>query len=138
MKRRTDYQQLEASSAENRRLLSEEELILDVTIKLCEAIDSQGVARAALAERLGKSPSFVTQILSGGRNLTLRTIADVADALEMKARLVLCDSTAATENHTPLGLIQQLEWSKGEPKHWLAGSDSVPKVGSARMDEVAA
>lgn len=84
MKPRTDYEEFESSSAENRRLLREEELILDVTIALSTAMEKAGVSKSQLAERLGKSAAFVTQILSGGRNLTLRTVADVADALGSK------------------------------------------------------
>lgn len=46
--------------------------------------------KAQLAERLGKSKAYVTQVLSGSRNMTLRTLADFAFALgfrvELKAR----------------------------------------------------
>ncbi len=77
----TDYERFEGASAQNRRLLRQEELILDVTEALCDALESEGVKRTELAQRLGKTKGFVSQLLSGSRNLTLRTIADVADAL---------------------------------------------------------
>lgn len=79
---RTDYRAFEVSSTENRRLLRTEELILEVTEALVAAMAQQKLTKAQLASRLGKSAGFVTQILNGGRNLTLRTIAEVADALK--------------------------------------------------------
>jgi len=87
---RTDYEKFANSSVENRRLLRQEELILDVSVALCDAMDRLSVSRAQLAMRLGKTPAFVTQILSGGRNLTLRTFADVADALNSKVKFEIC------------------------------------------------
>ena len=87
-KARTDYEVFEQSSVTNRRLLREEELILDVTEALSEMLEEEGVAQTILAQRLGKTKGFVSQILAGGRNLTLRTIADIADALGYRIRIV--------------------------------------------------
>jgi transcriptional regulator with XRE-family HTH domain len=66
------------------RLLRQERLILDVTELLTEALGNSGVTRAELARRLGRTPGFVSQVLGGGRNLTLRTIADIAEALALR------------------------------------------------------
>lgn len=66
------------------RLVRQEELILDVTERLTEALEDAGVTKAELAKRLGKSPGFVSQVFGGGRNLTLRTISDIARALSMR------------------------------------------------------
>jgi len=70
--------------AEFKRLVDQEKLILGVTEELATALDERGVSRAELARRLGRTPGFVTQVLGGGRNLTLRTIADFARALDMR------------------------------------------------------
>ena len=86
---RTDYRAFEASSTENRRLLRTEELILEVTEALIAAMAQQKLTKSQLAARLGKSPAFVTQILNGGRNLTLRTIAEVADALRAEIHVAV-------------------------------------------------
>jgi transcriptional regulator with XRE-family HTH domain len=77
----TDFQMFERASPEHRRLIREEQLILEVTEALSEALEREDVTKAELARRLGKSKGFVSQLLAGGRNLTLRTIAGVADAL---------------------------------------------------------
>ena len=66
------------------RLLRQERLILDVTELLAGALDDIGVTRAELARRMDRTPGFVSQVLGGGRNLTLRTIADIAAALSLR------------------------------------------------------
>lgn len=75
------------------RTLRQEELILEVTEALTRALDDSGLRKVDLAERLGKSKGFVSQLLSGGRNLTLRTVSDVALALGLRPRLKLCSES---------------------------------------------
>lgn len=104
---RTDYEQFEASSVENRRLLREEELILETTIALCGAMKRDGVNRAELAERLGRTRGFVSQLLSGGRNLTLRTLADVADALESRVSIEIRPNIATSSEMRWQSFVRQ-------------------------------
>ncbi len=87
------YREFETSSVERRRLLRAEELILEVTEALAEALARENLSKAGLAERLGKSRAFVTQVLAGNRNLTLRTAAEFADALgyRLRVRPVRCE-----------------------------------------------
>src|SRR5687768_1629868 len=87
----TTYQRFESESNAQRRLLRQEELILEVTEALLQAMDKAGVTQAELAQRLGKTRGFISQVLAGGRNLTLRTIADFADALDERVRVQVCD-----------------------------------------------
>ena len=85
------------------RLVRQEELILDVTERLTEALLETRVTKAELARRLGRTPGFVSQVLAGGRNLTLRTIADVAAALSVRPAFKLsseCESVAGTTRWT--------------------------------------
>ena len=49
----------------------------------------RGLTRAELAERLGVSPGRVSQILSGGENLTLRTLAALSTALDARFSIEL-------------------------------------------------
>ena len=72
---------------EFRRLLAQEELILEVTETICNILEKEKISRKELAERLGKSKGFVSQLLNGGRNLTLRTVADILHALGYKVAL---------------------------------------------------
>jgi transcriptional regulator with XRE-family HTH domain len=48
-------------------------------------MESQGVHKAELARRVGKSRAYVTQSLTGQRNMTLGTLASFADALDADA-----------------------------------------------------
>ncbi|RJX29941.1 MAG: XRE family transcriptional regulator [Desulfarculus sp.] len=78
-----------AKDQEYERLLAQEDFIMEVTERVCELMRSKNITRAELANRLGKSKGFVSQLLGGGRNLTLRTLADVLFALEAKPTLFL-------------------------------------------------
>jgi len=78
---KTAYETFEAASTQHRRLLQQEKLILEVTEVLSDALRREGGTKTDLATRLQKSKGFVSQVFAGDRNLTLRTIADVADAL---------------------------------------------------------
>jgi len=69
------------ASENRRRLLAQEKYILDVSEKIWESLERQNISKADLATRLGKSKSHVTQLLNGSRNMTLRTLADIAYAL---------------------------------------------------------
>ena len=82
------------------RLLCQERLILDVTELLAGALEDGGVPRAELARRLGRTPGFVSQLLGGGRNLTLRTIADIAAALCLRPSFKLSSDRKAVSEWT--------------------------------------
>src|SRR4030066_2380077 len=69
------------------RLMAQGDLIMEVTETLCELLEKEKVSRKELAERLGKSKGFVSQLLNGGRNLTLRTVADILHVLGYKVAL---------------------------------------------------
>lgn len=71
------------------RLVRQEEFILEVTERLAEALLEKGVTKAELARRMTRTPAFVSQVFGGGRNLTLRTISDVAAALSLRPVLEL-------------------------------------------------
>ena len=87
------------------RLLRQEEFILDVTETLTQALQESGVTKAELAKRLKRSPGFVSQVFGGGRNLTLRTISDIAAALSLQPSVHLSSSpqvVPATDTHFTL------------------------------------
>jgi len=69
------------------RLVEQESLILEATEMISELIEESGENRKGLAEKLGRTKGFVTQILSGDRNMTLRTLSDFAFALEHRVKM---------------------------------------------------
>lgn len=76
---------------ESQRLLRQEGLILSVTESIWQALTEKEWTKADLAEKLGVSRSHVTQLLSGQRNMTMRTLADIADALDLTAMVCLIE-----------------------------------------------
>ena len=72
---------------EFRRLFAQEDLILEVTETICELLENEKISRKELADRLGKTKGFISQLLNGGRNLTLRTVADILHVLGYKVAL---------------------------------------------------
>lgn len=68
------------------RLFQQERAIFDVTNQLESAMEECGVTRAQLAELLGKSRGWVTQLLDGEANKTIRTIADAFSVLGQEFR----------------------------------------------------
>jgi plasmid maintenance system antidote protein VapI len=69
--------------------VAREDLILEVTERICDYMAKHGLSRADLARRLGKPVDFVTELLGGGRGLTLRAMADVIRVLGAEAELKL-------------------------------------------------
>jgi len=60
---------------------NQERSILETTELICAIMEEKGVSRAELADLLGKSRGYVTQLLDGATNMTLRTISDTFTVL---------------------------------------------------------
>ena len=63
------------------RFYYQEKLILEVTEVISELMKQKKLNKTKLAELLGKSRGYVTQLLDGTANMTLRTISDVCVAM---------------------------------------------------------
>lgn len=61
-----------------------ERLILDATELILRLLERQGITKSQLADRIGKSKGHVSQLLNGERNMTLRTLAEIAHALNQR------------------------------------------------------
>lgn len=69
------------------RLLEQEALIEDAAELVSELMAQSGLTQKELAGRIGKSKGFVSQVLSGRRNMTLRTLSDMVGALGFRVAL---------------------------------------------------
>ncbi len=75
-------EQWEKVSRKNRRELAEETLIVDVSEAIWEALEKERITKSDLAAMLGVSKARITKLLNGSQNMTLRTVADIADAID--------------------------------------------------------
>ncbi len=85
------------------QLVAEEELILHAQMLIQRVLNDREITQKHLAEKLGVGESYVSQMLGGSaRNLTLRTIARVMKALDVKAAIVLDDYAGASLGNAPV------------------------------------
>lgn len=113
----TVAERTEQSPAEYRRLVNQEKFILEVTEALSRAIEESGLTKSEVAKRLGKTKGFVSQLLGGGRNLTLRTVADLSDAIGVCLKVGVekpeVAKTTREQYWTNLSLGTGMRWSAG-------------------------
>ena len=69
--------ELAEADRDERRKLRREQLIRQVTQALVAAMDNAGLTQSQLADRMKRTRGHISQLLSGGRNLTLASIAEV-------------------------------------------------------------
>src|SRR5712671_6941395 len=99
-------------------------LVTQLTNEITFHMRECGITRADLAARMGVSPGRVSQILGGGENLTLRTLAALSTALDARFDIELstlkaedtytsrgtADAEAApADDHRPLSRAKHLE-----------------------------
>ena len=75
------------SSKEFRREVEAEALVMSATESICELLEKNGMSRADLAREIGRTRGYVTQLLSGERNMTLHTLSDLAFACNARVTL---------------------------------------------------
>ncbi len=105
---------------EGYRLYQQERAILEATELICKIMDDAGVSRSQLAERLGKSKGYVTQLLDGHANMTIRTLSDVFTALSRTLHLSDEGQDALQRQPIQVALVVFAAdiGSYGEPPRW--------------------
>lgn len=87
------------SDPKRRRIYEREALAFEASEMISRLMDEQQVSKTDLALLIETSKSHVTQLLSGSRNMTLHTLAELAFALGHKVEI----------GSLPLGGRQALE-----------------------------
>lgn len=82
-------EQLLTQSDEGKKAIRHQTLLVDVSEDIWAEMDRANIGLTELAEKIGTSKSDLSQKLSGRRNVTLRTLSDIADALGFVARVHL-------------------------------------------------
>jgi transcriptional regulator with XRE-family HTH domain len=77
----------------------QERIIFEVTERICELMEAQEVSRAELASRLGTTKGYISQLLDGTANMTLRTLSDVF--LRLGRSIHVDDGPASIEHDSP-------------------------------------
>ena len=90
---------------EFRRLLAMEALVAEASELIARLMAEQKVSKADLARRLNKSRAWVTQLLNGKANMTVRTLAEVVHRLDSQVKLETQSSNCklARSRSDPLG-----------------------------------
>jgi len=68
------------------------ELADDLSDQIYEEMETKGITKAELAKRLGHTRAYVTKVLSGDMNITLKTLAKILHHLEAKAKVKVIDT----------------------------------------------
>ncbi len=96
-----------------------DELLLDVTEQLYVRMTELGLRPTDLAERLGVSRAYVSQLLNGRPNMTMRTLVGVAHVLGQRVHVQLKPRGAVTaEQVTP---DDALPWLRYLPAQQVEG-----------------
>lgn len=109
-----EWSDRQTATPEARREYEQERLVLWTTERISELMEQSGVSRAELARLLGTSRANVTRLLSGERNMTLRTLADLCNALGHRADIRLEPLRHGEYVSTPVQVVRNLRPSIAE------------------------
>lgn len=76
----------EMDRAEGREM-AYERLVFNATEDIFLSLEDAGMTQKDLACKMGKSPSHISQLLDGTRNMTLKTLSDMAYAIGVVAKI---------------------------------------------------
>ena len=116
MKAKTQFEQL-MENPEFRRLYAIEGFVTEATEFIARLMEQQGVSKAELARRLGRSRAYVTRLLNGSANMTIRTLAEVAYALGAEVKLQ-AEPIATAERDAVASRQVQHVWRFGKVAPW--------------------
>lgn len=101
-------------TADGMRLYQQERAILEVTELVCQLMDEQDVSRSELATRLGRTKGYITQLLDGRANMTVRTISDVFTALGRAVHFQEGPLRATVHPAPTISLVTGMAWLQKE------------------------
>lgn len=58
-----------------------EQILFNVAEQVCNLAENQGMTRSELAQRLAVTPAYITKLLNGNPNLTIKSLLKLSDVL---------------------------------------------------------
>jgi len=109
---KTFFEKTKNASKANKKLFSRIELIQNITEDIMIAMEDLNISKSDLAKKIGKSKSYVSQLLSGSRNMTLASLSDLCFELDIIPEVTILEKKQAIE----VKHIQEmsLNWEKAE------------------------
>lgn len=80
--------------AKTRLAYYEEDICLDIAERLIDTMEARGLSRSELARRLKVQPAYVTKLLRGYENLSLKSLAKIAYTMGLKWKCVMVPADA--------------------------------------------
>lgn|SRR5690554_1241764 len=80
----------------------------EVAVSLASAVIDSGITQKALADKLGWKTSRVSKVLHGGSNLTLKTLFDVCEALNIEFDIAF-DRVGTRQKEVAVTKLKHLE-----------------------------
>ena len=71
-----NWRQRLRDTEEGRKMLMQERVLLEANEGMCLLMEQQAISKAELAKRMGVSPAYITKVLRGSNNFTLRKLSD--------------------------------------------------------------
>ncbi|MBN2377351.1 MAG: hypothetical protein JXD22_13190 [Sedimentisphaerales bacterium] len=96
---------------EGMKLYQQERIIFEVSELICKLMEDRKINKVKLAAKLGRSKGYITQLLDGSANMTLRTISDVMMALD--SSLYVEAGPLSIEAHDP-----QINYRIEKEEYW--------------------
>jgi transcriptional regulator with XRE-family HTH domain len=92
------FDSIEGESKTNKKIFARATLIQNVTEDIMIAMEDLNISKSDLAKKIGKSKSYITQILSGSRNMTLTSLSDLCFELNIVPDVKILEDNQKFEN----------------------------------------
>lgn len=93
------------------RTMAQENLIMGVTETVCKILKEDQLTRSKFAHIMGKTRGYVSQLLNGRRNITLRVLSDIAYRLGYNVNIIFKARIAKSEQ-----ISLKLDWDMSRRK----------------------
>ncbi|WP_134705417.1 helix-turn-helix transcriptional regulator [Rahnella sp. CJA17(1/100)] len=100
----------ERNTEEHSRIYASEELTFNVTEDLLIIMEDKDISKTDLAVKLGKTKAYISQLLSGSKNMTLKTMSDVCFALGIKPSVDFKDIEDSVVSDSTVKKFVHINW----------------------------